>query len=65
MINKPVALETSSDLYSLKKYLFYNREVGGDGKVVGWWFLFDRYVVIDVLFLSLSLSLYIYIYIYL
>ena len=44
LINRPVALETS-DLYSLKKYLFYNREVGGDGKVVGWWFLFDRFFI--------------------
>tara|TARA_R110002050_G_scaffold84955_4_gene181315 strand:- start:2842 stop:3108 length:267 start_codon:yes stop_codon:yes gene_type:complete len=31
-----------SQTVSLKKYLFFDREIGRDGKVIGWWVMFER-----------------------
>ena len=33
---------SDSSTFSLKKYLFYDRVATSDGKVVGWWYIFDR-----------------------
>jgi hypothetical protein len=34
--------EGSQSVHSLKKYLFFDREVGIDGRILGWWIMFDR-----------------------